>query len=226
MLKDIFAGEGGSIYNHQIAILGDHFYFAADDGVHGMELWRSDGTPQNTMIVKDLVPGPDHAKPERLVSLDDKLYFRAFTPAYGCELWAIDGSSENYSLLTDVIPGPEYANPQSFTKLGDNLVFFADTPANGVQLWAYNEQVTGVEHTTESLVIFPNPSSGRFYVNLGSETLKDAHVEVLDLQGKAVYVNDNSFLETGIDLQPYPPGIYIVRVKFGSKNFVWKVVKV
>jgi hypothetical protein len=63
-------------------------------------------------------------------------------------------------------------------------------------------------------------------VTLESEALKGAKVEVLDLQGKPVHINDNSFSETGIDLQQCPPGIYVVKIKVGAKNFVWKVVKV
>jgi len=48
--------EGNAIrseYNPTTAIV-NHFYFVANDGVHGNELWRSDGTALGTTMVTDL----------------------------------------------------------------------------------------------------------------------------------------------------------------------------
>lgn len=38
-------------------VLNDRLLFVADDGVHGWEWWRSEGEPDNTVMVRDVCPG-------------------------------------------------------------------------------------------------------------------------------------------------------------------------
>ena len=41
----------------ELTALDKTLYFVADDGIHGHELWKSDGSESGTVMVKDIFPG-------------------------------------------------------------------------------------------------------------------------------------------------------------------------
>ena len=119
------------------ALLDGRLYFAADDGVHGVELWRTDGTAGGTALVRDVAPGRLSSNVHDLVSLGGRVYFSAFTPATGFELWQSDGTETGTQLVSDIIPGPMSSNPTDLTIAGNLLFFSATDMTHGRQLWVY-----------------------------------------------------------------------------------------
>jgi len=67
-------------------------FFDANDGVHGYELWVTDGTVGGTQLVSDIWPGTSGSSPNFLTAFNNKLYFAADDSVHGNELWVSDGT--------------------------------------------------------------------------------------------------------------------------------------
>src|SRR3712207_415264 len=72
---------------------GNALLFAIEDGIHGLELWRTDGTAAGTRLVKDICPGACSAGPSHLTVSNGLLFFTANDGAHGIELWRTDGTA-------------------------------------------------------------------------------------------------------------------------------------
>ena len=70
------------------------FFFAADDGASGREVWMSDGTSDGTSLAVDIARGEASSYAANFVVLGDMLLFSANDQAAGGELWKIDYSPD------------------------------------------------------------------------------------------------------------------------------------
>jgi ELWxxDGT repeat protein len=128
------AGGWGEISRLNALVMDDTLYFVANDGVHGDELWKSDGTPEGTVLVKDVMPGKDHSHIGRLVEVNGSLFFAA-TTTRGEELWKSDGTGAGTVLVKDIRPGNLGSFPHSLVVMNGTLYFAANDGASGVELW-------------------------------------------------------------------------------------------
>jgi len=117
-------------------VASGRLFFVADDGVHGRELWQSDGTAAGTSLVADLYPGFLGADPRGLVAAGGGLYFSANDGGHGRELWQSDGTPAGTRLVADVAPGGESSEPRQITAAGARLYWSADDGLHGRELWS------------------------------------------------------------------------------------------
>ena len=113
--------------------LGDLLYFAADDGAHGNELWRSDGTLEGTRLVKEIRPGPDGAEIFQIDLVDGRLLFSANDGVHGEEAWMSDGTPQGTILLFDNAVGTGSSRPRAFHAFGKRVFFSATRDRIGAE---------------------------------------------------------------------------------------------
>ena len=134
LVADLLPGAGSSQPEGFVTV-GDRVYFTADDGVHGRELWRSDGTAAGTEMVADLRPGAASSSPQELAAFGGVLVFAADDGVHGLEPWQTDGTAAGTHLIQDLAPGPLPSSPRGFTALGPFVYFVATDATTGFELW-------------------------------------------------------------------------------------------
>jgi ELWxxDGT repeat protein len=141
---------------HFLTSTGSTLFFAADDGVHGRELWRSDGTAAGTLMVKDIAPGPADSIPTGLVAAAGEVFFAADDGLHGIELWRSDGTEAGTRMVADLASGASSSNPGNLAVLGSRLLFTADDGVTGGELWALPLAGAGCEASPAVLCVQGN----------------------------------------------------------------------
>jgi ELWxxDGT repeat protein len=158
LFKDINPGSGGSLPIFLNA--NDHpnglIYMQANDGVHGAELWRTDGTPEGTVLVKDINPGSASSGPAGVRMVNGIPLFSANDGAHGFELWTSDGTADGTVLVKDINPGSPGSFPVSAQVVNGVMYFGANDGVHGGELWKSDGTAAGTSLVKD---IFTGPSS-------------------------------------------------------------------
>ncbi|MCS7062052.1 MAG: hypothetical protein RMN25_12935 [Anaerolineae bacterium] len=141
LLKDIYTGTTGSLgyanssYPSNLTAMNGRLFFSANDGAHGAELWTSNGTPDGTRMVRDILPGAMGSGPGNFAVASGVLFFTAGDDQHGTELWRSDGTPQGTSMVRDINPGAAGSDIAWMTEVSGVLFFRANDGAHGWELW-------------------------------------------------------------------------------------------
>ena len=131
-------------------------YFAAGDQATGIELWKTDGSPTGTRLVKDINPGRADSSPTRFVEVNEFLLFRAIEPTHENELWRTDGTEEGTVLVKDIFEGKSPSVIDFLTVLTradgrQEVIFNAQNEKQGQkELWKSDGTAQGTVRVVDS----------------------------------------------------------------------------
>jgi ELWxxDGT repeat protein len=114
-------------------------------GAGESSLWRSDGTPAGTGLVRDINPGGNDAV-GRIAPAGSSVFFSANDGVHGRELWTSDGSDVGTRMVFDAYEGRASGMPDnghSVVAVNNRLYFQARGPVpagggSGERLWVIN----------------------------------------------------------------------------------------
>lgn len=200
-----------------LTVAGNNLFFLANDGIHGGELWKTDGTPNGTVLVKDIdnsFTSSDY-QAFSFKSVGATIVFMARPSANDTnEMWLSDGSEAGTVKVKDIQPALniELVRSLSFS-LGNYMFFTAYNSITGHEL--YRTDGTGlntilVKDVTQILTSSLNEGDRFIHFNdLTFFTGNDGKV------GRELWVTDGTpqstflyrdFSQTPIDVASYPTG--------------------
>ncbi|HYO24911.1 MAG TPA: hypothetical protein VEQ85_08170 [Lacipirellulaceae bacterium] len=125
LVKDIRLGGLGAfepsfLRGPRSVVMDDILYFVANDGLHGYEFWRSDGTTDGTYMVKDLEPGPIDGIERAegiLASVNGRIVIGGSLHGDGT-LWVSDGTEAGTNAYSTALP------PAAYCVAGDGYLYY------------------------------------------------------------------------------------------------------
>ena len=173
LVQDINLGNSSSNPGEKI-FFKNEIYFPADDGIHGTELWKTDGTETGTILVKDIYTGLETGiKSFKALATTDFLYFFAIEDGQQY-LFRTDGTAAGTEKIKDFSTvGSIYA------ELNNEIILSAQNA-----LWKTDGTEAG---TTQISSISP---SGENFAILNNQIFYGARAN--SFQGTELWVTDGT----------------------------------
>jgi ELWxxDGT repeat protein len=219
---DVYPFSGDAVTNYAnllFAPLGNNLIFGGDDGVHGYELWITDGTSAGTRMVKDINPnGSSYC--QIFTAYNGKVYFMATddtTPDY--QLWATDGTAGGTVKITNnnaIFSNPLGSTP-SMIAFDSSLYFNANYDTSGNILYRFTAPANSADIESPAqeadFNIWPNPATDKVDITLRGFDDTSVEIDLFDATGKLVGQITTVAVEIStFDISHFADGVYFIRI--------------
>lgn len=166
----------GAIYA-LMAVTEDGIYFTASDLLHGLELWKTDGTAIGTTLVQDICVGSEWSLPYNLRQIGTNIFFTA-EDYRGREPWIMPVSSTLPAKLSNV--------GDLVTITGSPFSFQPSLEASYVETWRWHNLPPGLNYSPVTGLISGIPQMGGTFhltvdaANAGGTAIASFTLRVVD----------------------------------------------
>lgn len=165
LLKDITAGIAGSVQINPgfeiSAVLHDTLYFTAGLGIanQGAEIYRTDGTEEGTILLKNLRAGQS-SNPRHYTTIGNSIFFSANVPeAGGIRVFVTNGTEAGTIPVPNTFPfAGQTGYIDKFSAFNNRVYFPRSTAGQGQEYW-YTD-TTGTAAAVQLKDINPGGGSG------------------------------------------------------------------
>jgi PKD repeat protein len=192
-----------------------YYYYFFDWEV---DFWSPCGrTPVPVYINQPITANVSYSPPLFNLLKDEKVEFQDITSGAALWLWDFDDGTTS----SQQNPVHSYSG---FERVYDIELNVADTGnACKDSITFQYEVISGAED-----VVFPNPSTGMFLIDLGISHVEDISVSMYDAAGKRMFEGwsfrvEDAFLE--VDLSALSDGAYIIDITFKDRRSAERLLK-
>ncbi|WP_162628132.1 hypothetical protein [Arcticibacterium luteifluviistationis] len=182
--------------------LGDYIFFTADDGIHGRELWSSNGTSAGTSMLSDFNSGSQDSQIKAYFNHLGNFLFTASDSLNEARLWQSNGSV-NGTVLFEPSSNEVFSNYYPLKSVANGDLYLAAFHKDyGYELTKLNNNVLSLVKDIED---YTNPLSN----NLDNTLVINNNLFFLYDDGKRGYeywITDGTENGTNLtqELNPYP----------------------
>jgi ELWxxDGT repeat protein len=170
LVFDLSPGSSSGVFS-SLRVIGSNLYFQGNDGVHGSELWSSDGTASGTLMLRDIKPGSGSGfSGLNLIELGSQVLFAANDGVHGQELWVTDGTVVGTVMTSDLNPTSSGVTTLLTKRaVAGKVLFICNLPGSGSELCESDGTASGtgivaqITNTSSSSVSILGDSNSLLY---------------------------------------------------------------